>query len=273
MIDALDTDSDNDKIPDASEGRTDSDGDGIPDSLDTAGKLQTAVRGAGAFEPVTLLGLLAAIGLVVRRRMGRKVRLAPLFAVRGTAVRALPVVACAALGLQALDARATEPGARGWYAGFDVGMSVVEPRNRDGGYEIDDKQGLGFRVDLGYSWNSDWSAELFYADGGAAGVSSDNANVGHLGDISYSMLGAGVEWVPMDEGRNASWYPLVKLGVVQITNEASSDLINYEKLNDIGVYLGGGLGLRFGESWTALAEVVSYDQDELFFTFGLRKKF
>ncbi|HUQ11927.1 MAG TPA: hypothetical protein VM146_16550 [Steroidobacteraceae bacterium] len=275
MIDALDTDSDNDKIPDASEGRSDSDGDGIPDSLDTAGKLQTAVRGAGAFEPLTLLGLLGAIGLVAMRRMGRTVGLVALRATasRATAARVLPVAACAVLGLQALDARAAEPAAKGWYAGFDIGMSVVEPRNKDGGYKIDDKQGLGFRVDLGYSWNSAWSAELFYADGGAAGVSSDNANVGHLGDISYSMLGVGVEWIPMDEGRDAPWFPLVKLGAVQITNEASSDLINYEKLNDIGVYLGAGAGLRFGDSWTALAEVVSYDQDELFFTFGLRKRF
>ena len=33
------------------------------------------------------------------------------------------------------------------------------------------------------------------------------------------------------------------------------------------------LGLRFGEDWLALGEVVSYDQDELFVTFGLRKKF
>jgi hypothetical protein len=275
MIDALDTDSDNDKIPDASEGRTDSDGDGIPDSLDTAGQLQTAVRGAGAFEPVTLLGLLGAIALVVMRRLGRTVRLAPVRArtLRSTAVRALPVVACAVMSLQAVDARAAESASKGWYAGFDVGMSVVEPRNKDGGYKLDDKQGLGFRVDLGYSWNSAWSAELFYADGGAAGVSSDNVNVGHLGDLSYNMLGAGVEWVPMDEGRNAPWFPLVKLGAVQITNQASSDLINYQKLNDVGVYLGAGLGLNFGDRWTALAEVVSYDQDELFFTFGLRKRF
>jgi hypothetical protein len=152
-------------------------------------------------------------------------------------------------------------------------MSMVEPRNADGGYEIDDKQGVGFRVDLGYSWSAAWSAELFYADGGEAGVASDNAAVGHLGDISYSMLGVGVEWVPMEEGRDAPWFPLVKLGAVQIRNEASSDLIHYEKLNDVGLYLGGGLGLRFGDSWTALAEAVSYDQDELFFTVGLRKRF
>jgi hypothetical protein len=182
-------------------------------------------------------------------------------------------VACLLLGAQTLDARAAEPYAKGWYAGFDVGMSVVEPRNRDGGYKIDDKQSPGYRFDFGYSWSAAWSVEAFYADGGEAGISSDNPAVGHLGDISYKMVGMGVEWLPMDRGRNAPWFPLVKIGAVQIRNEASSDLINYEKLNDVGLYLGGGLGLRFGDSWSALAEAVSYDQDELFFTVGLRKQF
>ena len=128
-------------------------------------------------------------------------------------------------------------------------------------------------MDLGYSWNSAWSAELFYADGGEAGIASDNANVGHLGNISYSMLGVGVEWAPFDEGRNARWFPLAKLGAVQITNSTDSELINYEKLNEVGLYLGGGLGLNIGESSVVLAEVISYDQDELFFTFGFRKRF
>jgi hypothetical protein len=105
------------------------------------------------------------------------------------------------------------------------------------------------------------------------GIAADNAAVGHLGTISYRMLGAGVEWLPLEGGRNAPWFPLIKIGAVQIRNQASSELIHYEKLNDLGLYLGGGLGLRFGEDWLALGEVVSYDQDELFLTFGLRKRF
>jgi hypothetical protein len=66
---------------------------------------------------------------------------------------------------------------------------------------------------------------------------------------------------------------LIKLGAVQITNRATSDQILYKKLNDVGVYIGGGAGARLGKSWIAQAELVSYDQDELFFTIGLRKHF
>jgi hypothetical protein len=33
------------------------------------------------------------------------------------------------------------------------------------------------------------------------------------------------------------------------------------------------MGLRLGDSWLAQGEVISYDQDELFFTLGMRKRF
>jgi len=184
-------------------------------------------------------------------------------------------VACALLGAQSFEARAADVAAKGWYLGVDMGMSRVEPRNEKGGggYVIDDKQDMGWRLNLGYSWSPSWSAEVFYADGGKAGIASDNPAVGHLGDISYTMYGAGVEWAPLEKGRKARWFPIVKLGAVQIRNESSSPYIQYEKLNDVGVYLGGGMGLRLGKSWMAQGEVVSYDQDELFFTLGVRKRF
>ncbi len=60
---------------------------------------------------------------------------------------------------------------------------------------------------------------------------------------------------------------------IGIENRASSDQILFEKVHDAGLYLGGGAGLRFGESWIAQGEVVSYDKDELFLTFGIRKHF
>ncbi len=247
MIDSLDTDSDNDKIPDSTEGHE--------FSLQATGKLQTAVRGTGAFEPLPLLGM---FGILVWSLLRRSRRVA-------AAVAVLPALA--------LNAHAGDTAAKGFYVGVDVGMSMLKPRSEGGGYKLDDKQSMGYRLDAGYSWSANWSAELFYADGGDVGIASDNPAVGHLGEISYRMVGAGVEWLPMEGGRNAAWFPLIKIGAVQIQNQANSELINYEKLNDLGLYLGGGLGLRFGEDWLALGEVVSYDQDELFVTLGLRKKF
>ncbi|MEO8061284.1 MAG: hypothetical protein ABI821_00910 [Pseudomonadota bacterium] len=258
IIDALDLDSDNDGISDSREGRVDSDHDGIPDSLDAPGHLETAVRGAGAIDPLTAAGLLGALGLVLMRRM--------------KGARVLPAVLAAAVVFAHPGAAvAAEPTAKGWYVGLDAGLSRLDPRNSDGGFKVDDDQATGFRVSMGYAWSVHWSAEAFYADGGKAGISSDNPNVGHLGDIDYEMLGVGVEWLPLGKGRNAKFFPLVKLGAVQIDNSSSSPAIVYEKLNDFGVYIGGGGGMRLGKSWLAQAEIVSYDKDELFITIGLRK--
>jgi hypothetical protein len=258
VSDSLDLDSDNDGISDSREGRGDSDHDGIPDSLDAPGHLETAVRGAGAVDPLTIAGLLGAFALALLRRVRR--------------ARVLPaVIAVTVICVHPGTASAADPVVEGWYAGLDAGMSRLEPRNRGGGLEVDDGQSTGFRVSAGYAWTAHWSAEAFYADGGKAGISSDNPNVGHLGDIAYKMLGVGIEWLPLAGGRKGKFFPLVKLGAVQIENSSSSPAIRFEKLNDLGVYVGGGGGMRLGKSWLAQAEIVSYDQDELFITIGVRK--
>ncbi len=260
IVDSLDTDSDNDGVSDQREGRGDSDGDGVPDALDSPGKLETAVRGTGAMDPITILGLLAVLALAMWRG-------------RATGVRAVPLALVACVTLAPRPSAAADTVKEGMYAGVDFGLSMLDPRNRDGGYLIDDDQSTGWRVTLGYAWSEHWSAEGFFADGGSAGVSSDNPAVGHLGDIDYRMVGVGAEWLPFGKGRAAKFFPLLKFGFVQITNSTDSDQIVYEKLNDAGLYLGGGAGMRMGKSWLVQTEVVSYDVDELFFTIGLRKHF
>src|SRR6185295_16970609 len=135
-----------------------------------------------AMDPFTVLGLLAGLALaIVRRRAAQNARVVVLVA---GAVLA-PIAA------QAADAPVTD----GLYASVDAGVSRLAPRNRGGGYKVDDGQSLGLRLSMGYAWNSHWSAEAFYADGGKAGISSDNPSVGHLGDLDYKMAGVGVEWL------------------------------------------------------------------------------
>lgn len=262
--DGLDEDSDNDGVGDRLEGRGDSDGDGIPDSLDAPGGLQTAVRGTGGFDPLTLLGLAGAFVLLVLRRR---------------ALHVVPITVIALGGMQPGTASAAEAKRRaapeatqtGFYVGVDAGISRLEPRNPGGGYVVNDESSPGYRALIGYAWSAQWSAEAFYADGGKAGISSDTPAVGHLGDIAYKLSGVGVEWAPVDAGRNARFFPLLKAGAVRIDNSASASQIVYDKVNDVGVYIGGGAGLRLGASWRAQAEIVSYDQDELFMSLGIRK--
>ena len=53
-------------------------------------------------------------------------------------------------------------------------------------------------------------------------------------------------------------------------NSASDPRIVYDRLHPVGVYLGAGAGWNFKPRWSAQAELVSYDRDELLLSIGLR---
>ncbi|MFL6550966.1 MAG: outer membrane beta-barrel protein, partial [Povalibacter sp.] len=252
VVDGLDTDSDGDGMSDRVESSSDSDRDGIPDYRDQPGKLGTAVNGAGAFDPLWLLA--GAMLLLFRRRVA-------------SAVLAVPV-ACALMTTP--SAQAQESDEVGLYVSGDVGMTRLAPENRDGGYKVDDNSSAGFRLSAGYAWSQHWAAEAFFADAGKSGIASDNANVGHLGDIEYEMYGAGARWAPLEQGTSAKLYPMLKAGLVSIRNTATDARIHYDRENSTSFYLGVGGAWRITPRWTAQAELVSYDKDARFLSLGVR---
>jgi large repetitive protein len=263
--DYLDSDSDGDGVLDSREGSGDADHDGIADFRDAPGKLDTAIHGAGAFslEWIALLLGILAIRLGWQRRVAmRRVTIAVL-------------IACVAGAITApMRVQAAEPGdEEGFYAGVDVGQSWLEPRDNGGGYDVSDKTSTAWRALAGFRFSSRWSAEVWYVDAGKAGISSDNPAVGELGTLEYKLLGLGGEWAPLGDGRERTFFPLLKAGVIQTTNHSSSALINYERQHHTGVYFGAGGGWQFTPMWGAQAELVTYDKDELVLSFGVRASF
>jgi hypothetical protein len=251
IADFRDVDSDGDGLSDRQESTVDSDHDGIPDYKDSAGKLDTAVRGAGAFEWTFLLPLLA-FAIWRRRR------------------QLLPLASLLALGTTGSASAADVDVVEGLRVGVDAGISWLEPRNRDGGYKVDDETSGGFRVVGTYTWSPHWTTEVFYADAGSASISSDNPAIGHLGTIDYVMYGAGVQWAPLGAAQAARLYPFAKAGLVTIDNSASDPRIQFDRLNSWGVYLGGGAALRITQTWTLQGELVSYDKDDMMLSLGVR---
>ncbi|HEY7642458.1 MAG TPA: hypothetical protein VH814_22180 [Steroidobacteraceae bacterium] len=251
IADFRDLDSDGDGMSDRQESTVDSDNDGIADYKDSTGKLDTAVRGVGAFEWTFLLPLLALAAWRRRRQL-------------------LPLASLLALGVAGSAAADEADGVEGMRVGIDAGISWLKPRNRDGGYKVDDQTSGGFRAVGSYTWSPRWTTEVFYADAGSASISSDNPAVGHLGTIDYVMYGAGVQWAPFGAAQAARLYPFAKLGVVTIDNSASDPRIQYDRLNSWGVYLGGGAAWRITQSWTLQGELVSYDKDDLMLSLGVR---
>ncbi len=258
--DYIDVDSDGDGLSDSREGSGDSDHDGTPDFRDSPGKLETTLRGVGSLDGVfvLLLGLLAAFH---RRRA---------WLAQGAAVMVLVALLGGAPAAQA-ETAADRKGE--WYVGGDYGLSWLEPRDAGGGYAIDDDESSGFRIVVGRQVWEDWSIEAFYADPGEAGIASDNPGVGHLGEITYEVYGLGTEWTPLFDGRGSNLYPVFKIGVAYTDNSATSALINYDKLNGVGIYLGLAGVWQVADSWRAQLEVTSYDEDEAMLTLGIRKTF
>jgi hypothetical protein len=254
-VDYLDTDSDGDGISDRNEGRADSDGDGVADYRDQPGKLGTAVSGTGSF---TWLWLGALLGLAALRRK-----------IHPSALAVVAVVGFA--GLSSSETFAADAADEtGVYVGADVGVSWLEPEDRGGGYVVDDDRSEGWRLVGGYSWSPRWSVELFYIDAGKAGIGSDNAAVGHLGDIEYQMYGGGIEWRPL--GVEELVYPVLKVGASSIDNSATDTRINFDRENSLSYYFGVGGALRLNPRWSVQAEWVSYDKDDSFLSLGVRKR-
>lgn len=260
LADYVDVDSDEDGVPDSREGALDSDRDGIPDYRDPPGRLETTLRGVGSFD-IGLALLLGLAALLYRRRVSL---------MHGAAA----ILVLALLGGTPVAHAETAADHRGeWYVGGDLGLSWLEPRDAGGGYIIDDDESSGFRLVVGKQFFENWSIEAFYADLGEAGIASDNPNVGHLGEVTYEVYGLGTEWTPLLGGRGASFYPVFKAGVAYTDNSATSALINYDKLNGVGIYLGIAGVWRFAETWRAQLELTGYDEDEAMLSLGLRKTF
>ena len=263
--DYTDIDSDNDGIPDGVEGSADSDGDGIPDYRDPPGKLETTLSGGGSVNAWMLLVLGAMlIARLARPRPG---------SARGAKTALAVVVLGLAVSADVVRADDAASATGSWYAGGEIGSTWLKPRVVNGGYRIDDTSDSGWRVMVGKQVWERWSLEAFYGDLGAAGIASQNANVGHLGKLSYKVFGVGTEWTPLMGGRSATFYPVFSGGAVFTRNSATSATIHYDKLHNIGAYLGAGAAWQFAPTWRAQAGVTFYDRDERMFTVGVRKTF
>jgi hypothetical protein len=254
-VDYLDGDSDGDGISDRNEGTADSDGDGVVDYRDQPGKLSTAVSGAGSF---TWLWLGALIGLAALRRKAHP-----------SALAVIAIVGLATLNSPATFASDVDE-ETGFHIGADIGVTWLEPEDRGGGYVVDDDRSEGWRLLGGYSWSPRWSVEVFYIDAGKAGIGSDNAAVGHLGDLEYKMYGGGIEWRPL--GVEDRLYPVLKVGAASIENSATDSRINFDRENSLSYYFGAGAAFRIAPRWSLQAEWVSYDKDDSFLSLGVRKR-
>ena len=236
------------------------------------GSFGTATNGVGSSGPIMLLILLGAI-LGLRRRISVK---RPVFFLSALTLMlvSVPVVAAGAddaAKQQNIEEDSSWRWVDTWYLGVDLGISKLEPEDNSVSQYLSDRKSSGYRLLIGYDLLRELSIEAFYADSGAAEISNVDPAIGFLGELNYELIGAGVNFRPFLIDK--PFVPYLKGGVVHTMNSVSNPAIAYDKDYKLGIYIGLGLVWRFSERWGLNAEIVSYDEDELFMSLGIRKRF
>ena len=266
--DFRDLDSDGDGYEDSLE-LADFDGDGKIDRVDNGGELETAVSGAGSFNPWMLFGI-AVIGLLAR--MGRRTAL-PILTL-SLMVGLSPDQAMANDAHCGYEARALNSTVDNtteasdhfegcFYGTAGLGFTHIDPEGESNGWRTNDDSDWGWKVAVGQHFKPHWFWELAYSDLGEAGLGNRNPALERVtpnANIDYKVpsLMAGY-WLREPHHRVNAF---VKVGASLIQNSASDERIGYDEQSSMQLAFGLGVQYRPAESaWFARAELDSYDRD------------
>jgi Cadherin-like/Cadherin domain/Putative Ig domain len=238
----VDTDSDNDGIPDASE-FGDFNGDGISDQLQAEALVVTGVKGSGSIDVWILILLF--VGVFMRTKK---------FTILLSALLLLSAPTWAGCNLkEGLQLGKAEC----WYLGFGVGMSHVEPETNTSGWNVVDKRDNSVLIHAGFQLNSHWSTEVTYADLGRAFMSHNNPALGK-GKISYDVFS--VMGTYSLKPSNAELNLILKAGYGKLLTK-EDDNIGEEKIHGNQFVFGIAGQWRISKRWHARLVVDSYDKD------------
>ncbi len=161
-----------------------------------------------------------------------------------------------------------------FYLGLGLGISQLEPETKDTGYGIEDKQDLGGKIYFGMDFAKRWSAEVHYADLGAASL--ENTDINSKGDIEYEVFGLSALYHFYnnhgDEGmlNRSGWDWFLKAGIGSLDN--SSDLA-FEQNKDTHILLGLGTEYGWANGFAMRIEAETFDEDAQLVTLGMLKRF
>ncbi len=166
------------------------------------------------------------------------------------------------------------------YIGGGVGASQLEPRTPNQSITVSEQNDTGFHVTLGYDFTTRLSAEVYFADLGAAGISFLGSEVG---DIDYQVAGlsaivyvlnsrSGFNGSRSNNGiarrEGLSLYGRVGVGGVSANSE-----LDHTVNNEVHLALGAGLEYGFGNGFALRGEFLALDTDQQYASIGLVKRF
>ena len=253
--DYLDSDSDNDGIPDGKEWG-DFNKDGINDALQKDPGVKTSLKGGGggSFGGFAVLALFALA--CVRKLDAAAARAALAALVLGVSAVHMPAA-------QAQDA----PGActtgssftEGcWSVGVSAFATKLRPDDSLSVWQLVDDSDVGYKLSMEYRFLGRWLFELGYADMGSALLQHRNPAIVGREPLDYSVpsLFAGV--LLFDPANRFNVH--AKVGYAKLRTDAASYVVEKPQ-NDAQVALGGGIRVRLWQRFELTAEHEYYDKD------------
>lgn len=158
-----------------------------------------------------------------------------------------------------------------WYAGAGLGVSNLEPDADDIPQTVDEKQGTGAKLFVGYDMYERFSLEGYYAHLGKAELSDGK-------EVEYTMYGVngvvyfwnnmGLESLKKREGFSV----FGTIGFGAMDNDVDSG-VNYEQENDNQLHYGIGFEYGLKQGFSVRGDYTLYDKDAQFLTIGIAKRF
>jgi len=166
------------------------------------------------------------------------------------------------------------------YVGAGVGVTQLEPKTPNDALTVSEDTDTGFHVAVGYDFTSRLSAELYYADLGAAEIDFLGSNVG---DIGYQVFGlSGLVYLYNSRsglranntrsgmGTREGFSLFGRVGVGGITADSELDhVVN----NNAHLALGLGVEYGFRNGFAVRGEYQAFDSDAQYATLSLVKRF
>lgn len=166
------------------------------------------------------------------------------------------------------------------YVGAGVGVTQLEPETNTSSLSVSDDNDTGFHITAGYDFTTRLSAEIYYADLGAAEIAFLGQDVGEVDYQVYGLSAIGYLYNSRSGLRAKSTGPGLALreglslyGRVGIGGiDADSDL-DHTVNHTVHLALGIGAEYGFKNGFALRAEYMALDTDQDYATVSLVKRF
>ena len=194
----------------------------------------------------------------------------------------IPGVFVCAIALQVITTAAIADGHnsdgskdRSWYLGAGLGITELDPDTNNTGYSVTDESDTGFKLFGGFDYNNRLTIEGFYADLGAAQISSPFISQPD-GEVDYSTFGASALWYFIRNGEDKG--KDLRKGLQVYAHGGLSFLVNsssvaYSQDNSVQVHYGAGLEYGLNNGIALRAGIDLYDKDAGMVFVGVMKRF